>query len=390
MTLPNLKPEQELSVILARKCLTPQLAGHAESVIGKGLNWDAFLDLSVKHRVFPIVFGHLQKFRPGLVPERVLNLLRTFYLANAEKNDAMAEELAEIVWALRKAGIEAVPFKGPLLGKLVWGDHRLWVGEDLDLLLRNADLKHAEDILRGAGYRTLSRSETRPKGPWFRLGRSEPFAVLKKSSRIGTILVDFQTSLFPWWIGRKEMDEEVWEDVRPGNIFGASGVLLPPSWNFILLCLHAYKHSFILLRWAAELYELWNSVNADRDTILTKSEKVGVREEVVLSVAVCESVLGEGGKASVPADKVLVRKLSGNVFRQSLSAASAAFLRLRLPGSLVRKARCLTIDIFCPSPAEERLLPLPRCLRPLRYVIRPTRVAIRYGLERPLVHRQEL
>jgi len=352
-------------------------------LVRKGLDWDKVCDVALKHRVFPLVFRHVEHFEPGLIPSRVLRLFGMLFLANGAKSETLAKQLAGIMDAFHKAGIAAVPFKGPLLGHLIWGDHRLWVGGDLDLLVRPRDLGRAVEVLSSEGYRSVGRPERerplqRPLMPW------RPLVQLAKQNATLTAYVDLQTSIFPWWMSRRGLDEQVWRDVRSGDVFGSPGMLLPYSWNLILLSLHAYKHLFVLLRWASELYELWNRAGTRRDTILAKSEQIGMKREVLFSIAVCEHLLGKDSTERSGVNNVLVRRIARGVFRKPRSPLSAELLRLQLPGSAIRKVYKFTTDVFAPVAVEGRLLRLPRWLHFVYYLIRPVSRAFKYVRRQPL------
>ncbi len=384
MILHNIQPEQQLCLILARKDLSLHLRDRAELLVRGELNWDAVWDFSVKHRVFPLVFRHLESFESGLAPPRIMRSFHVLSLANSRKSDALAKELARIIEILDKAGIGAIPFKGPALGRLVWGDHRLWSGQDLDILVRKKEVTAARDLLRAEGYRIEFEWGEAHGGRPGLLARGKPaMVVLAREETAGTIFVDLHESLFPWRMRRRRLDEQVWEDARRGDIFGASGLVLARSWNFILLSLHAAKHLFVLLRWTAELHELWHSADTEQDVVVKKSEEFDLKAQVMLAIAVCERLLGEDTKADSIADKGFVRRLSKNVFRRSLSPISAALLELRLPGSVAGKVNRLATSLLEPTIIEQELVPLPRGLRFLYHGIRPVRLMLKHGLERP-------
>ena len=188
------------------------------------------------------------------------------------------------------------------------------------------------------------------------------------------------------------MDEQVWEDVCPGDIFGEPGFVLPRFWNVILLSLHAAKHLFVLLRWVSELHQLWDDAETDRRLILERSEQFGLIKSVSLSVAVCEHLLGDGSEAtsSVPVDNALVSRLCRNVFGQPLSPLSAALLQLRLPGSIIGKVNRLATSLLLPTIIEKDLLPLPQPFRFLYYGLRPVRLLLKHGLDQPIARNRTL
>ena len=67
-------------------------------------------------------------------------------------NSALFEELARLVDALAKHGIDAIPFKGPLLAIQAFGDLGLREFRDLDFLVRDEDLAKTIATLHSLGY----------------------------------------------------------------------------------------------------------------------------------------------------------------------------------------------------------------------------------------------
>ncbi|NQT84539.1 nucleotidyltransferase family protein [bacterium] len=390
MTIRNLQPEQQLCLILARMSLSPELAALANFLIRNGLDWDTILDFSSKHRVFPLVFRHLERFEPGLVPPATMRLFGALCAANTDKSDMFADELARIVKRLGKAGIPAVSFKGPLLAHVIWGDHRLWVGQDLDILVQPTDQRRAEKVLWADGYQTLIGAEEQRTPHSLLPNRGAPVVTLAKHNARIPITVELHTTLFPWWMARRRLDEQVWQAAHPGNIFGASGLLLSPSWNFILLSLHAYKHLFVFLRWVCELHELWRMASAEQVMILRKSEQIGLDREVSLSIAVSERLLGKVSDVSSSVNNVMLTRPSGNMFGPPPSRLSQELLLWKLPGRAICKMRRLLAAVFAPTGIERRHLSLPRWLHFLHYLIRPVRLVLKYGLRQPLAPKQEL
>jgi len=107
------------------------------------VDWDLAVRAASLHRVLPLVYRNLRQIDPEGVPSPVLSLLRDAYLRNAARNLRLATRLKEICGLLGERGIEAVPFKGPVLAQEVFGDLALRQFTDLDVLVpRNAAMRN--------------------------------------------------------------------------------------------------------------------------------------------------------------------------------------------------------------------------------------------------------
>ena len=74
----------------------------------------------------------------------------------------LTAELIKIMDLYRSQGIQAMPYKGPVLAVQAYGDVTLREFDDLDIVLRQRDMAKANDAIQGAGYRPRFPSISRP------------------------------------------------------------------------------------------------------------------------------------------------------------------------------------------------------------------------------------
>ncbi|HWG52043.1 MAG TPA: nucleotidyltransferase family protein, partial [Gemmatimonadaceae bacterium] len=120
------------------------------------------LATAARHAVVPAVHRHLARagdHAAGEVPPAILDALRTRSDENALRNVMLTQRLVELLDSLHAAAIPVIPLKGPVLALMAYGDVTLRQFYDLDLLIARADVPHARDLLRAAGYRALTPLE---------------------------------------------------------------------------------------------------------------------------------------------------------------------------------------------------------------------------------------
>src|SRR6202042_525320 len=71
------------------------------------------------------------------------NMARAIYLSH---------ELTRILEIFESRGIQAIPYKGPVLAAQAYGDIALRQFHDLDIVLRQRDLPAAHEVMMGLGY----------------------------------------------------------------------------------------------------------------------------------------------------------------------------------------------------------------------------------------------
>ncbi len=144
--------EVELMLCCARTRSTPQMGVRVRELATQAVDWQAFLQLVASHGVRPLVYETLHSSCWEALPETVRHELAHFYSANSAKNQFLAGELLRILQHFEAEQILAVPFKGPVLAAVLYGSVALREFVDLDILVREADVPKAREILSNLGY----------------------------------------------------------------------------------------------------------------------------------------------------------------------------------------------------------------------------------------------
>jgi len=101
-----------------------------------GLRRDRLLRLASAHRAAAMLYDRLGAVDG--VPADLLAALRAQAVAGAVRGMRLTGELVRLLEAFRNRGIQALPFKGPLLAAQLYGDRALREFSDLDILVRTA------------------------------------------------------------------------------------------------------------------------------------------------------------------------------------------------------------------------------------------------------------
>ncbi len=92
------------------------------------------------------------------MPDPARESLASIAALNRERTLRMLDAAVELIAALRAEGIDALPFKGALLAPLYYPDPLLRPLADLDLLVREEDIRKGVAVLERLGYVYYSRS----------------------------------------------------------------------------------------------------------------------------------------------------------------------------------------------------------------------------------------
>ena len=203
------------------------------------LDWNRMPQKASLHRVLPLVYRNLKENVPADVPSSILSRLHDAYLRNAARNLKFGVRLQEVCRFLGDRGIEAVPFKGPVLAQEVFGDVALRQFSDLDVLVPKNAAWRAVQVLVGAGFTpeiTLSASQFR----WY--------ALRNKSLSFGAPEHGVPLDLHWDLSGDYTAAAMTYDALKPGfrrvELLGAPLVTLGDQDLLIYLCLHATMESW--------------------------------------------------------------------------------------------------------------------------------------------------
>jgi hypothetical protein len=318
-------------------------------------DWDRLLGECLRHSMAPMVYWRCRHTCPDAVPPAVLDRLRASYYANARRNLAFADELLGLAALFGRAGIDAVPFKGPAIAWPLYESPALREMNDLDLLVHPHDLPRAIQLLVSAGYRGQHSLDPR----FSRSGRE-----LALTSPAG-LAVDLHWSLAPSYFCHALDLDRFWSRLVPVSIAGHAFHTLAPGDLLIFLCVHGAKHSL-----AAYVHARRISRTVYAGLLLAAD---------ILGAAVPAAILGRA-RACPQACTVAARSQlwlhgrpvphgpSGPEFRFRLSLLERPPDKLRLCWSLL-----------APQVTDGESLPLPEVLFPVYYGLRPLRLTVKYA-----------
>jgi hypothetical protein len=159
--------EVQLLLACARTVINEATAERIRTVLRGSIDWSYVIERAERHRVTPLLCQSLNEVCPALVPEEVLKSLRAYTNTNAHYNLYRTAELIKLLRLFEANGIHALPFKGPVLAALAYGNLGLRDYGDLDILVRPEDVLRTQGLLAGQGYRLVSASGPSLSGPRF-------------------------------------------------------------------------------------------------------------------------------------------------------------------------------------------------------------------------------
>ncbi len=308
----------------------------------------------------------------------------------------LASELIRVLGLLETAGLQAVPIKGPVFARRVFGSIGRRSCWDLDLLLGRDDVLAAKEVLLSQGYVPESVWSARRERRELRRNCEYNFDHPESG-----IHVELHWRFMERSVGFDLPVADVWDHLEQTTFLGRQMRVPAMEDECLALIVHnGAKHGWQRLRMIADVAVIAAVDPTTTAGLPERAEAAGVRRVVATGVLLSSTLLG----AQMPelgqwaeADRSAVRLAeyyTGELFRFSLDTTrdglpdTRAYLAMR--ERMIDKLRYLprlARAILAPTDREQAIMPLPAGLRGIHFIVRPFRLAWKY-LSRLLVRRR--
>lgn len=370
--------EAALLLLCARASCSTEERQAIRNIVERGLDWPKLLAMANRHGLHPLLHRHLGAACPDLLPRTVQAELWSRHERLSRRNRAQAEELRRVLQSLQRAGIAAIPYKGPVLALRIHGDLSLREFGDLDLLLPRESVLAAKTLLLKDGYQ-----------PVYPLDEATERRLLDSPAHYHWVIARESTGHVIELHWRSDPDFPVEEKTWPaelhhrpeGEFDGVSYPDFERAELFLLLCLHGSKHHWSSLRWLVDIAELSRSLDDDDwQWMLSRARQLDATHRYAIALRMLADTLG-GPTPSLTAAALpnndRMQELASVLRAEMLSHAPPeihALKRLQRDLELLdtarQRARFLLRTFFSPSIAELVRWRLPRALSPLYVPLR--------------------
>lgn len=365
--------------------MQPAIAEEIGRLAAGPLDWDFLLGEAAENSVTPLLARQLPASAAGVLAPDQIEQLKDAARANAVRSLMLVAELLKIMDAFRSGGIEAIPYKGPVLASQAYGEVALREFDDLDIILRQRDMPKANDILAGLGFHS--------KFPW----ALSPYAASAfvpgeynyrdKDSRM---IVELHTELTLRHFPVPPALDSLARRLVPVALSGHQVRTFAPEDGLPILCVHGSKDYWERIVWIADLAELVQAhPQLDWDQVFRCAELLGARRMLHLGLALAAELLdaplpdailsrARSDRTAASIAREVQERLSIRASPRMGAAGRFRFRRRMVPGAIAGWRYSIRLAVV---PAEEdwRMARLPRALAPLYVALRPLRLLLKYG-----------
>jgi hypothetical protein len=182
------------------------------------------------------------------VPPDEIERLHALAVTNERRSLVMGGQLLRLIGLLAEEGVEALPYKGPVMAELLYGDAGVRQSVDLDLLVRPRDVEAAMSALAIAGFRQASCLGV----DIGRLLASESEVAFESPDE--TFLIDLHWRLGPRFAQASLGADDLFAHARQSTFLGKELSVLSRVDLFVVLCVHgSHSHRWDELELVAAL-----------------------------------------------------------------------------------------------------------------------------------------
>ena len=243
-------------------------------------DWSRFLRQASEHGLIPLLYRHLVA-RPRLrVPRAVQDALTREFQHYALSRFPPARRLRELLCELENAGVDALPYKGPVLAIELYGHYAARHYGDLDILVRPEQLPAAVELFQAIGLR-----ERKPlPDQWRRVYERNRHHYQWIDPQTGT-LIELHWSLSDRFWGWGRSVEWFFEQAVEVDLLGEPVASMAPERSFLALCLHGARGRWERLGWLVDLSKLVaNQPHLDWARIFEQAEIRGFRRQLYITL----------------------------------------------------------------------------------------------------------
>lgn len=340
------------------------------------INWKYFLDLSIHHRVYPLLASKLKNFPDGFIPHSVIQTVRQYYKKNIFKMLQLSGEMNQLAEEFKINGIKSIFLKGPMLGNEIYGDISLRTCGDLDLLISIEDLDSMHQLLELQGY-VKDDYILSVLGDW--KWRHHHITYYHKFKKI-KIEIHWRLNPGP---GKEPDFQTLWQRKRNSILSKMPIYILGKEDLFLFLVSHGARHGWSRLRWLVDIYQMIEQ-GIDWKQIQILSKEHNNFHIVGQSIILCSQLLNTGlikemrkfyssnQSKFLAQDAVYYLEKMVNLHNEQLPKEVSRYHARHLYSLMSSKQKVLFIlSYLYPYHVDTVTLPLPQKYHFLYFLLRP-------------------
>ena len=250
------------------------------------IDWEYLFLLARRHSVVPLVYLQLDRHAADLTPPEILATFKKHYLENAARNTILTAELCRLLERFAESGIDAIPYKGPVLALFAYGNLALRRFVDLDVIVRKTDVLQAREILLNEGYTSTKSLSLSQQELLLRTQHNLQFS--RDNHRL---IVELHWDVAPRLFASSINTDRLRRDSITIDLNGTPVKTFPTADLLFSLCLHGSRHLWERLGWICDIAELLARHTFDWTALLERAARADNERMFLLGLHLAERLL---------------------------------------------------------------------------------------------------
>src|SRR5467141_3631022 len=238
--------KNEWSALL--ECASPSCDRQRLRALLRSVDWARLLILAEEHGVAGHLTASLRGLKEDLIPPETRQALVDRQRAQVVFTLRLTAELFRILDRFTSEGIGALVVKGPVLAVQAYGDPAMRAYGDLDLLVRQRDIRRATELLSAAGFS--------PAVPLSAIDAGRIPGQYLFSKPDSKLIVELHNDCTLRYFPRRLPLEECFSRQIRVCLDSHEAPALSVEDELVLICIHGAKHFWERLMWIADVAAL--------------------------------------------------------------------------------------------------------------------------------------
>lgn len=280
------RAEHGLLLCCARTHVAPDVVARLREIAGGEVDWEYLFLLARRHAVVPLLYLQLDQHASDLVPQEHLRKLKLHYVENSARNTVLTAELCRLIELFADSGIEAIPYKGPVLSVFAYGNLALRRFVDLDVIVKKTDVLTAREILLSEGYTPTKSLSLTQQEVLLRTQHNLQFS--RDQHRL---IVELHWEVAPHLFASSVNADQLWQHLITIAINGTQMKALSADDLLFSLCVHGSRHLWERLSWICDIAELIQRHSFNWSALLERAASADNERMFLLGVHLAHELL---------------------------------------------------------------------------------------------------
>lgn len=256
------------------------------ALVAIDIDWNYLFLLARRHAVLPLLYSSLNRTAADVVPDSEAQRLQKYFLENSARNVLLTAELCSLIERLSRNGIEAIPYKGPMLALFAYNDLSLRRFVDLDIMVRKEDVARSIDLLLAAGYelsKPLSATQRQL------LQRTQHNLQFRRHK--GQLIVELHWEVASNLFASTVQAEDLWKNLAIRELNGAAIKTLSPEDLIFSLLIHGSRHLWERLLWICDVGWIVSQYDLNWQALLERTRSTKTERMFLLGISLSKTLL---------------------------------------------------------------------------------------------------